>query len=69
MIKSSTLSDLLSYSYNETGLCDSDRIQRSLDGDPLLQEEYQKLNEIIGILDSAKPDISPESIRRILQFC
>ena len=68
MIKRSTLSELISYAYNETGLCDSDRIQRSIDGDPLLQEEYKELTTVIQTLDAAKPVVSEESINRILQF-
>ena len=69
MIKRSTFSDLLSYAYNESGLCDSDRIQREIDGDPLLQAEYNELSKTLNILDEAKPEISPESIKKILQFC
>lgn len=69
MIKRSTFSDLLSYAYNESGLCESDRIQREIDGDPLLQAEYKELSKTLNILDQAKPAISQESIKRILQFC
>ena len=69
MIKRSTFSDLLSYAYNESGLCDSDRIQREIDGDPLLQTEYNELSKTLNILDEAKPEINLESIKKILQFC
>lgn len=69
MIKRSTFSDLLSYAYNETGLSDSDRIQKSIDGDPLVREDYHELLEVLNELDAAKPEINPESIKRILQFC
>jgi len=69
MIKTTTLNDLLAYAYNETGLSDSDRIQRSLDGDPCLMKEYQELNEVLNILDSAAPPVSQESINEILKFC
>lgn len=68
MIRRSTLNDLLSYHYNETGLCDSDRIQRHIDGDPAVREEY---NEIISVMHSLSvvPELSPESVKKILQFC
>ena len=69
MIKRSTLSDLLSYAYNETGLIESDRIQREIDGDPLLQDEYKEITITLNVLDDAKPDINPEVIKRILKFC
>ena len=69
MVKRSTFSDLLSYAYNESGLCESDRIQREIDGDPLLQAEYKELTETLNVLDEAKPEISPEVIKKILQFC
>lgn len=69
MIKKSTLSDLLSYAYNETGLHESDRIQREIDGDPLLLDEYKELTETLNILDEAKPEINPELIKKILKFC
>jgi hypothetical protein len=69
MIKRSTFSDLISYAYNETGLHDSDRIQRNLDGDPVLQKEYNEINNILEVLDTAKPEVSEESIKKILQFC
>ncbi len=69
MIKRSTFSDLLSYAYNETGLHESDRIQKSIDGDPLVQEEFNELTETIKILDEAAPEVNPEVIEKILRFC
>ena len=69
MIKRSTFSDLLSYAYNESGLHESDRIQREIDGDPLLQAEYNELSETLNVLDEAKPEVSPELINKILKLC
>ena len=69
MIKKSTFSDLLSYAYNETDLKDSDRIQKSIDGDPLVQDAFNELTATIQILDEAKPEINPEVIEKILRFC
>ena len=68
MIKRSTFSELLSYAYNEKGLSESDRIQRSIDSDPLLQSEYNELTDTLKILDDAKPEIRAESIEKILKF-
>lgn len=65
MIKRSTKSDLLLYAYNETDLLDSDRIQRSIDGDPIVQKEYNEITSIINILDDAKPEISAETLKKI----
>ncbi len=69
MMQKSTLTDLLSYAYNETGLCEGDRIQRSIDGDPVLKSEYNEIVDLIQILDKGQPEISPESIKKILLFC
>jgi hypothetical protein len=69
MTKTSTFSDLLSYAYNETDLQNSDRIQKSIDGDPLVQEEFDQLNATIQLLDEATPEINPEVIEKILRFC
>lgn len=69
MIKRTTQTDLMSYAYNDSGLCDSDRIQRAIDGDPLLMEDFKEIIKVIEILDSAKPEISTESMKRILKFC
>ena len=69
MIKTTTLSDLFSYAYNEADLIDSDRIQRSLDGDPLLRDEYEGILRMQSVLDSAMPEVKSETIEKILQFC
>jgi hypothetical protein len=69
MIKRSTFSDLLSYAYNESDLKDSDRIQREIDGDPLLEQDYKELTGTLNILDAATPEIDPAVIEKILKFC
>lgn len=68
MIKRSTFSDLISYAYNETGLHDSDRIQRIIDGDPIIAEEYKEINSVLEVLGSVTPEINPDTIKRILSF-
>jgi hypothetical protein len=66
MIENSTFSDLLAYAYNETGLLESDRIQRTIDGDPLVGEEYQEIVHALNLLDDAQPEVSSDIISRIL---
>lgn len=68
MIKNTTQQELLLYAYNETNLCDSERIQRAIDSDPLLQHEYDEIFSIIELL-SISPEVSPDSVKRILEFC
>ena len=63
-----TTQDLLNYAYNETGLCDSDRIQRAIDGDPIVAGEYKEITEVIGTLNAAVPGPSDATIARILEF-
>jgi hypothetical protein len=69
MIKNTTFSDLLAYAYNETGLTESDRIQRQIDGDPVTLEAYNDLHAVLNLLSEATPEISPASLKRILEFC
>jgi hypothetical protein len=69
MMKTTTQIDLLNYAYNETDLLDSDRIQRTIDGDPVIAENFKEVVNVLGILDSAQPPIDPASIEKILQFC
>jgi hypothetical protein len=69
MMKTTTQSDLISYAYNETGMHDSDRIQRSIDGDPVVTDEFNDIVSVMEILDQAKPELKPSLIEKILQFC
>ena len=66
IIKSTNYSDLLCYYYNETDLLDSDRIQRAIDGDPILQNEYNELNEMMELIAIPTLEPSAKSIERIL---
>ena len=47
MNKTSTQKELLRYAYNETDLSDSDRIQKSIDGDPLVQQDYNEIHDVM----------------------
>ena len=67
MNKTTTKNDLLLYAYNETDLKDSDRIQRAIDGDPLVKEEYYEINQMLEILDQGKVSPSESVIKKILE--
>ena len=41
----------LLYFYNECGMRDSDRIQRSIDGDPVKQADYRELVDQLDLLN------------------
>ena len=69
MMKTTTQNELLTYAYNETGLRDSDRIQRAIDGDPIVADEFNEIVSVLNLLDKAVPEINPATIERILQFC
>jgi len=60
------MQDLFRYAYNETGLKDSDRIQRKIDGDPLVASEYREVIEVINKLDEGICMPSDEVVNRIL---
>jgi hypothetical protein len=67
MNKTSTQSELLKYAYNETNLPDSDRIQRAIDGDPLVQQDYDEIHDVLKTLDEGKVSPSEESLKAIMK--
>jgi hypothetical protein len=67
MNKTSTQKDLIQYAYNETNLQDSDRIQRSIDGDPLVQQDYDEIHEVLKTLDEGKVSPSEKSLKAIME--
>ncbi len=68
MNKTTTQTDLVRYAYNETDIKDSDRIQRSIDGDPLIQSDYNELLNVLSVLEKGKAQPSEASIKKILDF-
>ena len=69
MIKTTTYSDLITYAYNENGLIDGDRTQRSIDGDPNLKSEFDEIVSVINTLDFVAPQVPDRCIEKILLFC
>jgi len=67
-MKTATQNELLSYAYNETGLLESDRIQRVIDGDPIVAGEFNEIVSVLNLLDTAVPEVNPAVIDRILKF-
>jgi hypothetical protein len=68
MIKTTTPGDLILYAYNETGLLDSDRIQRSIDGDPLIEHEFAETIQAMKALDNLKLEPSEKCMEKIMTF-
>jgi len=68
MNKTITKEDLIFYAYNESDLKDSDRVQRSIDGDPLIQQDFNEIVETMGVLDEGKLNPSDSTILKILNF-
>ncbi|CAN5451323.1 hypothetical protein BH11BAC1_BH11BAC1_19420 [soil metagenome] len=67
MNKTTTL-DLIFYAYNEADLKDSDRIQRSIDGDPLMQNDYNELLATLSSIDGGGVNPSEATVQKILEF-
>ena len=66
MIKTTTQIDLLQYAYNESDLADSDRIQRSIDGDPLVKKLFGKYINSLPFWMMVSFEPSEKSILNIL---
>lgn len=63
-----TTRDLLYYAYNESDLKDSDRIQRGIDGDPLVQNEFNEIIETLSMLESSSVQPCEATLKKILDF-
>lgn len=63
-----TTQDLLFYAYNESDLINSDRIQRSIDGDPLVQNEFNEIIETLSEFDAGMVQPSESTLKKILDF-
>jgi len=68
MNKTTTKEDLILYAYNESDLKDSDRVQRSIDGDPIIKQDFGEIVETMNMLDEGKVQPSESTIQNILNF-
>jgi hypothetical protein len=68
MNKTTTKEDLILYAYNESDLKDSDHIQRCIDGDPIIQQDFNEIVETMNVMDAGKVQPSDSTIQKILNF-
>jgi len=66
MNKITTQENLIRYAYNETRLFEADQVQRSIDGDPLIREEYREIVEVLNLLGEVTLEPSEACIAGIL---
>lgn len=59
---------MLLYLYNETEMSDSVLVQRSLDNDPAIEEEFNMMAKARKMLDRIELHASPDSIATILGY-
>jgi hypothetical protein len=59
--------NLILYAYNETELTDSVLIQRSIDGDPLIEREFNEIVASINLLDKALLEPDQAVINRLME--
>ena len=59
--------DLILYAYNETELTDSVLIQQSIDGDPLVEDEYQEIVASIDVLNKVLFEPDQETMDRLME--
>jgi hypothetical protein len=59
---------LLLYLYNETGMSDSVQVQRSIDSDPAIEEEFNLFARTRQLLDGIDLHASRDSIATILGY-
>jgi hypothetical protein len=67
MKKMYSTEDLILYAYNETELTDTVLIQQSIDGDPLVQNEFNEIIASINILDKALLEPDQSVINRLME--
>ncbi|REJ80462.1 MAG: hypothetical protein DWQ44_07015 [Bacteroidetes bacterium] len=68
MNKTTTREDLLLYAYNDCGLADSDRIQKAVDGDPIIQSDFNEICQVLDLLNHSVQEPSQECIDRIMKY-
>lgn len=68
MIKTSTTENLILYLFNETGMSDSVLIQRDIDTDPEVENEFDSIKRAVRYIDKALMDPSPECLNKIMRY-
>jgi len=68
MVQTFTPTNLVLYLYNETAMTESVLIQKSIDSDPVVEEEFECIKKAANLVDKALTSPSAKSIRAILDY-
>ena len=63
-----TIDDYVRYIYNETDLPDTVLIQRSIDNDEEVEEDFQQLVKTVKLLDKILQEPRQATVNKILEF-
>lgn len=63
-----TIDDYVRYIYNETDLPDTVLIQRSIDNDEEVEEDFQQLVKTVQLLDKILQEPRQSTVNKILEF-
>lgn len=63
-----TIDDYVRYIYNETDLPDTVLIQRSIDNDEEVEEDFQQLVKTVKLLDKILQKPRQATVNKILEF-
>jgi hypothetical protein len=63
-----TIDDYVRYIYNETDLPDTVLIQRSIDNDEEVEEDFQQLVKTVHLLDKILQEPRQTTVNKILEF-
>ena len=66
MTKMYSTTDFILYAYNETELTDTVLIQKSIDGDPLVESEYKEILASMNLLDSMLLEPDQETLKKLM---
>lgn len=68
MNKTSTTEKLVLYLFNETGMTDSVIVQREIDNNEDVYQEFTSIKRAFRYVDCALADPSPECVKNILKY-
>ncbi len=63
-----TLNDLILYLYNETELTESVMVQKAIDTDDEVEEEFANLVAVKNMIDSSLMKASPRSMETVMAY-